>query len=88
MSFETPGPDQPANQGLVVLEAEARYARERYQLYRARAYGRRAASPARLRELERVWKLAESRLSRARHPHDRASRGPMAVIGPAEAPWR
>ena len=47
---------------LVLLEAEARYARERYQLYKAKAYGPRATSPARLRELERAWKLAESRL--------------------------
>ncbi len=45
MSFETPGPDQAAKQGLVVLEAEARYARERYQLYRARTYGPRATQP-------------------------------------------
>lgn len=45
-----------------MLEAEARYARERYQLYKAKAYGPRATSPTRLRELERAWRLAESRL--------------------------
>jgi hypothetical protein len=47
-----------------MLEVEARYARERYQLYRAKSYGPRPTSPARLRELERAWKLAESRLQR------------------------
>jgi hypothetical protein len=67
MSLQTTGTGKAANQRLVALEAEARYARERYQLYRARAYGpRRATSPARLRELERAWKLAESRLNRSR----------------------
>ncbi len=48
----------------VMLEAEARYARERYRLYRARAYGPRPTSPARLRELERMSKLATRRLDR------------------------
>jgi hypothetical protein len=66
MNPEMPGAHQATDQRLVMLEAEARYARERYQLYRARAYGPRATSPARLRELERAWKLAESRLNRSR----------------------
>ena len=44
------------------LQAEARYARERYQLYKARTYGPRPTDPARLRELERSCELAESRL--------------------------
>jgi hypothetical protein len=48
------------------LEAEARYARERYHLYRAKTYGPRPTSPARLRELERVLEGAEARLRRAR----------------------
>src|SRR5204862_6887101 len=43
------------------LEAEARYARERYQLYKARAYGSRMTSRERLRELERKAKLAQAR---------------------------
>ena len=51
---------------LVELEAAARHARERYQLYRAKAYGPRLTSAGRLRELERQSKLAESRLSRAK----------------------
>jgi hypothetical protein len=47
------------------LRAQARYARERYQLYKAKAYGPRATSPARLRELERACQQAEARLRAA-----------------------
>jgi hypothetical protein len=54
------------NARLAELEAEARYARERQQLYQAKAYGPRMTSPARLRELERQSKLAGSRLDRAK----------------------
>ncbi len=47
--------------------AEARYARERYDLYRARVYGgSRPTSLTRLRELERACERAEARLRRAR----------------------
>jgi hypothetical protein len=46
--------------------AEARYARERYDLYRARVYaGSRPTSLARLRELERATEYAEARLRHA-----------------------
>jgi hypothetical protein len=55
---------------LVELEAEARHARERYQLYRAKAYGPRLTSAGRLRELERQSQLAESRLGRAKAEQD------------------
>jgi hypothetical protein len=48
------------------LLAEARYHRQRYDLYRAKAYGTRATSPARLRELERACARAEARLDAAR----------------------
>jgi hypothetical protein len=48
------------------LEAEARYARERYDLYRAKTYGPRPTSLARLRELERIHQGADARLERAR----------------------
>jgi hypothetical protein len=49
------------------LLAEARYARERYDLYRARVYGGgRPTSLARLRELERACEQAEARLAHAR----------------------
>jgi hypothetical protein len=62
------------------LATMARHARERYDLYRAKAYGPRPTSPGRLRELERECARAESRLSRAHAegqagPGDGASRG-------------
>ena len=51
---------------LVDLEAEARFARERYQLYRAKVYGPRLTSEGRLRELERQSKLADRLLARGK----------------------
>jgi hypothetical protein len=54
------------NARLAGLEAEAQYARERYQLYRAKAYGPRLTTAGRLRELERISKLAHRRLARAK----------------------
>jgi hypothetical protein len=48
------------------LEADARYATERYRLYRARVGGSRPTSPGRLHELEREAELAEQTLARAR----------------------
>jgi hypothetical protein len=56
----------PSSPSLETLEAEARYARERYQLYRAKTYGPRPTSMARLRELQRLHEGAEARLRRAR----------------------
>jgi hypothetical protein len=47
------------------LRAAARYARERYQLYKAKAYGPRSTSPTRLRELQRIYEQAEARLRAA-----------------------
>jgi hypothetical protein len=47
------------------LRAELQYLRERRDLYRAKVYGPRPASLTRLRELEREYELAESRLRRA-----------------------
>ena len=52
--------------GIETLEAEARYARERYQLYRAKTYGPRPTSMARLRELQRISEGADARQRRAR----------------------
>ncbi len=57
------------------LLAEERYARERYDLYKARAYSGRPVSMSRLRELERAAGGAKARLRRARasverHPED------------------
>jgi hypothetical protein len=48
------------------LEAEARYARQRLDLYRAKTFGPRPTSPVRMRELEREADGAEQRLRRAR----------------------
>jgi hypothetical protein len=63
----TSGLSEPSvNLRLVELGAEAQYARERYRVYRAKAYGPRLTSPRRLRELERLSDLAEARLDRAR----------------------
>ena len=58
--------DGPASAQLARLQADARYARERYQLYKARTYGPRQSDPTRLAELERVCLRAETRLRRAR----------------------
>ncbi|MGI8594802.1 MAG: hypothetical protein ACR2ML_10635 [Solirubrobacteraceae bacterium] len=47
------------------LRAEARHARERHALYRAKAYGQRMTSAARLRDLERAADASEARLRHA-----------------------
>ena len=47
------------------LRDEARYRRERLELYRARLYGGRAASQIKLKELERASDGAAARLSQA-----------------------
>jgi hypothetical protein len=56
----------PTDRELIRLEAEARHARDRYRLYKARAHGRMHSSPARLRELESSSRRADTRLRRAR----------------------
>ncbi len=48
------------------LEAEARYARERHDLYRAKMYSQRPTTMSRLRELERILQGAEARLRAAK----------------------
>jgi hypothetical protein len=47
------------------LREEARYRRERLELYRARLYGGRALNESKLRELERASDGAAARLRRA-----------------------
>lgn len=47
------------------LRAEARHARRRCELYRARAYAQRPTTLHRLRELERVQEAAAARLGAA-----------------------
>lgn len=62
------------------LRVQAQYARQRYDLYKARAYGQRPTSPARMRELERACEQAEARLHAAeaheRHARTTADRPP------------
>ena len=47
------------------LRVQARYWRERRDLYRAKTYGPRPTSPVRLRELDSTAHEAEARLRRA-----------------------
>jgi predicted nucleic acid-binding Zn-ribbon protein len=54
-----------------LLEAEARYCRERISLLRAKLYGRGLGSTARLQELERELERAEQRLRQARREPQR-----------------
>jgi hypothetical protein len=58
---------------LDALDAAARYARQRYDLYKARAYGQRPISESRMRELERQCTQAESalRFAKAEAPKPR-----------------
>jgi hypothetical protein len=56
----------PHAQRLEQLGAEARYHRQRLDLYRARLYGGRALSRARLDEFERAADAADDRLRRTR----------------------
>lgn len=53
-------------QRLDQLAAEARYHRQRADLYRARLYGNPALSRARLEQLEHAAERAEARLRHAR----------------------
>ncbi len=50
---------------LDALRAEARYHRQRLDLYRAKMYAQRPATLTRLRELERIAQAAEERARRA-----------------------
>jgi hypothetical protein len=50
---------------LEALRAEARYHRQRHELYRAKMYGLRPTSTTRLRELERADASAAARLRHA-----------------------
>jgi hypothetical protein len=56
---------QAARHELEQLREEARYRRERLDLYRARLYGGRAVSQGKLRELQRASDGAAARLRRA-----------------------
>lgn len=52
---------------------QAQHARQRYDLYKARAYGRRPTSAARMRELERECARAEASLRFAEEEAKRAA---------------
>ncbi len=54
------------------LRVQAQYARQRYDLYKAKAYGQRPTSPARERELQRASEQAEARLRAAEAEERRA----------------
>ena len=58
----------PSDHELEQLAAEARYARDRFELYRARTISGSSmpTSPVRLRELERTATAAAERLAHAR----------------------
>lgn len=56
------------------LRAQARYARQRYQLYKARDYSQRPTSPKRMRELEQASEGAEARLRAAQAEERRRAR--------------
>ncbi|MEA2214241.1 MAG: hypothetical protein QOF83_4189 [Solirubrobacteraceae bacterium] len=74
--LDQPGPSAGVTAArLDELEAQARYARQRYDLYRARTYGPRPTSPARLRELERECNRTEDavRFARAQLKAQRAT---------------
>jgi hypothetical protein len=60
-----PSTAQITRRRLEELRAEAKYARDRYRLYRARVHSPRTTSPGRLRKLERASNLAEAMLRRA-----------------------
>lgn len=73
MAFGMPGTRKRSSLRRIGFEAQARYHRERYQRYRARAYGPRLSSAGRLRELKRRSELADSRLG-----PDKAERSPLS----------
>jgi hypothetical protein len=62
-----------STQHLEDLRAQAQHARQRYDLYKARAYGQRPTSAARMRELQRACEQAEARLRDA-EVQDRTAR--------------
>jgi hypothetical protein len=52
------------------LRVDARYQRERLELYRAKMHGPQLTSPGQLKKLERACVLSEARLRRAELEHD------------------
>jgi hypothetical protein len=60
-----PQDSRSSEEHLEDLRTQARYARERYQLYKAKTYGPRPTSPVRLRELQREHERTDARLRAA-----------------------
>jgi hypothetical protein len=58
------------------LRAQARHARQRHDLYKAKAYGPRPTSATRLRELAREADAAQARLQAAQAEVAAAKTGP------------
>ena len=67
------------------LRASAQYARDRYQLYKAKTHGQRATSPARLRELQLAYERAETRLRFAEAEEQRTQTPGDGRSAPAQA---
>jgi len=68
----------PEGRRLEQLRAEARYHRQRLDLYRARLYGGRTLSVARLEEFERAADAAADRLHQA---EEKVAASPRADAG-------
>jgi hypothetical protein len=66
------------------LQAQAQHARQRYDLYKARVYGQRPTSPARMRELQRAYEQAAERLRAAQAEERRARIGADEPLKPRE----
>ena len=65
------------------LRVQAQYARQRYDLYKAKAYGQRPTSPARTRELQRASEQAEARLRAAEAQERGAHTSSDSPAGPS-----
>jgi len=63
------------------LRAQARHARQRYDLYKAKAYGPRPTSEKRMRELARDAEAAEARLRAAKAELARRAEPPPPGAG-------
>jgi hypothetical protein len=61
------------------LRVDARYHRQRLDLYRAKVYGPRPTSPSRLKELERGSVLSASLLRRAEQELEAETARPEAL---------
>lgn len=69
------------------LRAQARHARQRYDLYKAKAYGPRPTSDSRMRELQRESESAQARFSAAKaqeRAFEDATDGQRPIVQAAE----